>query len=260
MCTTIRRLKRQRVTEAWHEGLSAVLHGSQIPPRGFFNSTSGGILDPPGGAMLFRRSAAPSPPVPNDHTHVMQDQTLDTLLSVRFVQEKLGLASHVLGQSVHPANLIRDYTYSPVHYGHSNDSLTNLQHRLERLTSVSTQRDEDMLSQNTGNLPLGTFTFRQEEVRSPAFSAIPLHIQRRVLHTIARTCPGYSLAGLVTANHHPLCDTYIHSNPNTSPHMVTQWIDARAARQETHHDTLNLPTTLIHHWFWFQESDQNHFL
>ena len=90
---------------------------------------------------------------------------------------------------------------------------------------------------------------------------VTLHIQRRVLHTIAGTCLRYSSVALVTTNHQPLHETTrLGSNPNTSPHTVTQWADARAAGKGTHHNTPNLPSTLKHHLFRVPVSDQNHFL
>ena len=153
--------------------------------------------------------------------------------------------------SAQAATLLREYADSPLHYEHSDDSATNLQRRVEMLTSVSSQADEDFLSYHPGIRAAQASITQQEVLSSHTFSAVPLHIQRQVLHTIAGTCVWYNHGGLVTSRHHQIrTHTQLASNPNHSPHCVAQWADLCTMTHGLHDAVQRVPSTLSHHWFW----------
>ena len=53
--------------------------------------------------------------------HDVQDAVLNTMQSFRFLQEKLGLAKHILQQTAEFLSLTTNNVYSPLRYTHTGD-------------------------------------------------------------------------------------------------------------------------------------------
>ena len=148
------------------------------------------------------------------------------MLSVRYVQEKLGLAAHILCQATAAVSLIKEIAHCPLMCGHGSTSHQSILHRFSALTIVTIKADESLLCKFPGTIPTNPMDFDPVE-HNYQFHSIPLYVQHRVIHTIGGTCMWKHTAGLVIAMHHHLSldgrDT--PNNPNTGPHAVFQWAD-----------------------------------
>ena len=71
--------------------------------------------------------------------HDVQDAVLNTMLSFRFLQEKLGLAKHILQQTAEVLSLTTHNVYSPLRYRHTGDHDTNTYRRYHCLIGAEGQ-------------------------------------------------------------------------------------------------------------------------
>ena len=94
-----------------------------------------------------------------------------------------------------------------------------------------------------------------------SFSAVPLHLQRRVLHTVSGTCLWFHLPAPVTVNHTPLSPKHTYeATLNVSPHGILQWADVAPYVHSTGSLCGVIPPPIRHLWYWVKDTDTQSFL
>ena len=199
--------------------------------------------------MLLRCSSADPP----DSTSVL-DANLVTMLSLQWVQQKLGLDSVILRTTADFASRLQCNTYHPLHYTHSGNSDANLCKRSAVVTSVSVQRDEVRFAERDYSQDIAPARLPQTVLQTsrddPQYQAVSDFITRRVLHTLCATCVWCHAAFCSVACNVPFSPSIRQAGVlNDSPHAVLHYGDVQRV-----FSSWECPDEILYTWFWVPDA------
>ena len=204
------------------------------------------------------------PPPPPADSHTFADQVLSTMLSIQFIQQKLGLAKHVLTQTAAFIDSIHQHAYFPLDITHTSDSHTNTICRISCFSHLSSHLDEARLTDRRQADSMGgrwgnSDTIPHVACGPPSVSdshdptAVPGWLFRRVAHTLSATTAWCHPCCWLTACHISLCDRS-RCLINSSPHACVQWTDGASSL----HNQPEIHPSLPHVWMWAPASEVLH--
>ena len=136
------------------------------------------------------------------------DSLLHTLLSLQYLQQKVGLANVVLTAAVRFSATPLACHYYSLRYTHTTNTATNTEHRHGMFNQLQTQTGEHVLSYKQGTRQLleqGAQTYVPEQSNHKIQIPMPpLHIQRRLLITLDGVSVWNHPACRATMLHRPL--------------------------------------------------------
>ena len=115
------------------------------------------------------------------------DDVLQTLLTLKYVEQKVGLAGVVLAAGVQFSAILLRWNYHPLKYQHATNPTENTRRRHHMFNQLRVQTNEHMLTHEKGAQQVLIWSRGGGETPEQSTSHIPmppLHIQRRLLHTL----------------------------------------------------------------------------
>ena len=126
----------------------------------------------------------------------------------------------ILAATVRFASVLTCYHYHPLHYKHATDRHTNIQHRHHLFDLVHNQAAEGVLTFHKGTEQLLNIPAARKPLANDSESVIPmppLHIQRRLTHSVDGISVWKHPACRATVQHHH-ADDAPPPEPPTGPH------------------------------------------
>ena len=158
------------------------------------------------------RAVPPAPPPPEDDLptstppplhgntglteNTYTDHVISTMLSLQYLQQKMGLAKHILTQTTEFIDHFKQHMYSPVDITHTGSSDTNPLRRISCFSHLSSRQGEESLtdkrtSENMAGQWAGADdipSMNQQPVSGASSSRlVPSWMFHRVSHTLSAT-------------------------------------------------------------------------